>query len=340
VDNNVTASPLTAAPKKPSRRRRWLRRIGVLLALGFVLLNLIAYLQARAMTRFATSGEPLQALVGRPWYERWWVAATGVQVPRPENHSTPAALGLPYETRLLPLPGGEQLEDWWIPRERSRGIVLMLPGYAQPKESLLAPAATVRGWGYSSFLLDFRGAGGSSGADTTLGLREAQDVLAAARYIEAQWPGQPLIVYGLSMGGTAALRAVALEGLRPAALIVEGPFDRLLTTVRHRFTALGLPAFPSAELLLFWGGQQMGYDGFAHNPVEYAPRVECPVLILYGQRDPWLRPEEIDAVARAMGGPVEVVAVPGAGHEMPFAMGASELWAVHVRPFLERAGTP
>jgi alpha-beta hydrolase superfamily lysophospholipase len=61
-------------------------------------------------------------------------------------------------------------------------------------------------------------------------MREAEDVAAAFVYARESWPGQPIVLYGVSMGSAAILRAVAVEGVRPAGLILEGAFDRLLTT--------------------------------------------------------------------------------------------------------------
>ena len=43
-------------------------------------------------------------------------------------------------------------------------------------------------------------------------------------------------------------------GVRADAVVLECPFDRLLTTVEHRFELMGVPAFPLARLLTFWGG--------------------------------------------------------------------------------------
>ncbi|NJR40440.1 MAG: hypothetical protein HC781_18420 [Leptolyngbyaceae cyanobacterium CSU_1_4] len=85
-----------------------------------------------------------------------------------------------------------------------------------------------------------------------------------------------MILYGASMGAVAVMRAVAIEKIEPVALILESPFDRLLNTVRHRFEVMGIPSFPSAELIVFWGGVQLGIDGFNHNPVDYARSIDCP----------------------------------------------------------------
>jgi hypothetical protein len=69
-------------------------------------------------------------------------------------------------------------------------------------------------------------------------------------------------------------------------VILEAVFDTMLNTVRHRFHAMGIPAFPSAQLLVFWGGRQWGFDGFAHNPVQYAASLNCPSLFMHGANDP------------------------------------------------------
>jgi alpha-beta hydrolase superfamily lysophospholipase len=48
---------------------------------------------------------------------------------------------------------------------------------------------------------------------------------------------------------------------------------------------MGLPTFPAAQLLVFWGGVQQGFNGFRHNPAEYARSVKCPVLMMHGEHD-------------------------------------------------------
>lgn len=85
---------------------------------------------------------------------------------------------------------------------------------------------------------------------------------------------------------------MARNGIKPDAVILEAVFDTMLHTVEHRFGAMGVPAFPNAELLLFWGGVQGGFNGFDHNPVEYAGSLSCPALFMHGGLDPSSRMEE------------------------------------------------
>jgi pimeloyl-ACP methyl ester carboxylesterase len=42
--------------------------------------------------------------------------------------------------------------------------------------------------------------------------------------------------------------------------------------------------------------------------------VKSPALVVWGEEDPYLPPRFADAYAAALGGPVEVLRVPGAGH--------------------------
>jgi len=189
--------------------------------------------------------------------------------------------------------------------------------------------------GYDTLLVDFRGAGGSSGSDTTLGVREAEDVAHSVAYAERTWPGRHIILYGVSMGAAAVLRAIAIEDVKPNAVILESPFDSLLGAVGNRFHAMGLPAFPSAELLVFWGSVQQEFDGFTHNPVEYARSVECPALLLHGELDPRVTVEQNALIFERLAGQKQLVSFPGAGHES-LIVDAPEAWKQHVADFLQQ----
>jgi uncharacterized protein len=327
--------PMSARPPNHFRRQRWLQPVLVVLIVIFLALNLIAALQAHAATHFAPEGRSLTEQLAVPLPQKLWAFLKGVKIPRPVNHATPADHYLPFEVRTIPIDADQYLEAWYIPHAAPRGLVIMFAGYAGVKDGLLTPAAHLYQLGFSSLLVDFRGSGGSSGNDTTLGMREAEDVVAAFSYATQQWPEQPLLGYGVSMGGAALMRAVALYALRPRALILEGPFDRLLTTIRHRFDAVGVPSFPAAELLTFWGSVQFGANGFTHNPVEYAKQIACPTLLMHGERDPWITADEMRSIAGAMPVLPHLLTVPARGHEMPFVYGAPELWVSTVREFLD-----
>jgi len=117
---------------------------------------------------------------------------------------------------------------------------------------------------------------------------------------------------------------------------VEAVFDKMLNTVGHRFGAMGLPAFPGAQLLVFWGGIQAGFNGFAHNPVDYAAGVRCPILFLHGDDDPRARLEEARRVFAAVPGPKRFKEFPTLGHE-PAVVRFPSQWKETVGGFLKAA---
>ncbi|MEO8287705.1 MAG: alpha/beta hydrolase [Chloroflexota bacterium] len=316
------------------QRVRGVRWFLLALLIGVLALNCVAWMQAWAMTHYAPAGVRTPKPEEMSFGEKIGAVLTGVTVPRPQNEHTPSDVGLLYETNTIPAGNeGETIEGWYVPGEVASAIVLMFTGYGESKESLLTEAAALHGLGYDLLLVDFRGAGGSTGATTTLGVREADDVAIATDYAQSEWPNRKIVLYGISMGAAAILRAMAVGGVQPDAVIIESPFDRLLSTVGNRFNAMGLPSFPASELLVFWGSVQLGFNGFSNNPADYARSVQCPALILHGEQDPRVTVEQSNTIYNALGGYKEHVEFAGAGHESLVAT-APDLWEEKVGQFL------
>jgi uncharacterized protein len=321
--------PRTTSLGAAPRPRRWTRRVVVGLAGATIIINALAWSHARAFTTFdADATSRVVAPQELSFGGRLSVLAFGARRPRPRNGRTPAR---PFETHLLRARDGVQLEAWRLPHPAPRAVVVCGHGYGGAKAALLGVADDLHALGLDVVLLDFRGSGGSAGDHTTIGVEEAMDVAAAAALARALVPGRPLLLHGVSMGAVAALRAVAVEGVVADGLILEAPFDRLLTTVEHRFEAMRVPPWPFARLLLFWGGVQRGFDPFAHDAVEYARAVRCPALVLGGGDDPWVRPDELRAVADALG--AEASIFEGVRHE-PLRERRPEAWRAQVSAFV------
>ncbi len=325
----------------PKRCLRWIWRhrklsLGLCLLVGLILLNLVAYMHAHAMTHFTVSGNRTQNPEDLSTWQKVKVLLGGVNIPRPVNDTDPGRVGLPFEVRHLRTHDSFNLEGWYIPppEPAARGLVALFHGYSASKATLLREARAFHDLGYMTFLIDFRGSGGSDGNDTTIGVAEAEDVASTYEYVRAQWPGQPVVLFGQSMGSAAILRAVAVQGVRPDALVLESPFDRLLSTVQNRFHSMGLPAFPLAHLLVFWGGVQHGFNGFQHNPVDYAAHVSCPTLLLHGRRDVRVTPAQMQTIFEHLGGDKRLEVFENVGHSSYVAV-EPETWRQRVRTFLD-----
>jgi pimeloyl-ACP methyl ester carboxylesterase len=315
----------------------WCKALLLTLLAAGLAVNGIAWMQARAMTHYVEGGERTTRPEKLSLAEKVGVVLTGARLPRPVNTQTPEKIGFAYETHQIEISNEEKLEAWFVPVASPRGIVLLFPPYGGSKQSLLAPSKILHDLNYELLLVDFRGVGGSSGSDTTLGVREAKDVAQAVAYAQQHWSGRPIVLYGASMGAAAVMRAIAQERVSPTAIILESPFDRLLSTVRHRFEVMGIPSFPAAELIVGWGGWQQHIDGFTHNPIEYAKEIRCPTLLMYGKADQRVTLQEVKSIFDQLPQQKQFAVFSGVGHGS-LATDNPLQWKQKVQSFLQIKG--
>lgn len=179
--------------------------MGVLLVGGFLAVNAVAWVHARATSRFVRSGERTASPEKLGARAKARVLLTGVTLLRPENRRTPKDVGLAFHTVKFAGAKGIQLEAWFVPVSATTPnvIALIFHGYGASKESLLAQAVELHALGWDTLLVDFHGSGGSAGDTTSMGWHEAEDVAAAfalatnlagasrACSTASRWAGQP-----------------------------------------------------------------------------------------------------------------------------------------------------
>lgn len=297
------------------------RRLGAIAISSLAIVNLAAYLGAYVMTHTHLEG------------------ASGLSLQRPTSSKLPSDFGLKYTTIRLPIGTDEWLETWSIPATTAtaKGTVLLFPGHLSSKgKELIAVAKVFHRWGYDCLLVDYRGIGGSSGETTTLGAKEAKDVAIAMQYIRQKQPKSSITLYGLSMGSASILTAIAQEQISPDAIVLELPYARLTNALGSRVRKnTRFPTFPTTELLVFWGGVQHGFNGFTHNPVDFARLVKCPTLIMNGKLDPWTSQSEIDEIFNNIKTDKQLVTFDRAKHDLLISIDR-HLWEKSVERFLDR----
>lgn len=320
------------------QRSRWIRRLLAGAALAFALFNAVAWNHARSFLFFSPGGEKTRKAEALSPLEKLGVLVTGVHNPRPRLSRTPGNLGLTFESHEVAQQGGVRLSIWHLPVTDSRGLVLLFHGYTGTKSDLLDPAKVFHDLGFSTILTDFRGSGDSSESYTTVGFVEAEDVAAVCAFAASglREPPARTVLYGVSMGAAALMRAVALGKAKPERILVEVVFDRLITTTRRRFDLMRVPSWPAAEALLFWAGCQADLDPWAHDPVEYAKKITIPALVLHAEKDPRATLEQGQAVHAALAGPRTLVVFEKAEHQS-LVRADPEKWKREVAAFLEPA---
>lgn len=310
------------------KKTRTIKRIWYTLLALFLLINGIAAMHAWKFTHFSRYGRGKTKdpdRISTP--EKLRVLLSGISNPRPENKATPAT---PYTT--LRLQSNKTIECWHMDRDSARGTVLLFHGYSGCKSDLLQQAAVFLKSGYRVLLTDFMGSGGSDGEQTTLGYREAEEVKTCYDHIRQRESGQ-IYLYGVSMGAAAILKAIRDYPIDPAGIILECPYGSMYQAVSARFRIMGLPDFPMAQLLVFWGGLENGFWAWSLKPSEYARSVHCPALLLYGAQDNKVSLREIDAVFSNLQGRKTKCIYPLAGHEN-YLDRYRDQWTADVRRFL------
>ncbi len=318
-----------------NKSKQWGFVILAAVVVAFIVLNVLAYNHAYAMMHFTSGGTRTAKPEKLTAWQRLKVLIQGVNVPRPVSIRSPAELNPEYRGLSIRTQDGVTLGGWYVDHGDKTPLVILFHGYGAEKSSLQQEATTFLQLGMSVLLVDFRGAGESSESYTTIGVREADDVAAVMNYVHHALSHSSVILYGQSMGAVAILRAIYKDGIQPDAVIVEAVFDTMLNTVRHRFESMGIPSFPGAELLAFWGGVQVGVNCFAHDPVIYAKSLRCPALFMHGTDDPRARIWEGRRVYGAVPGIKQFKEFPAIGHESYLSRYPVE-WMSAVGTFLKR----
>lgn len=235
----------------------------------------------------------------------------------PDPPDSPANHDLPGEEAQFPSRDGLSLGGWWIPAAGdARGTVVLCSGQNGSLDKDIPQAVPLQRAGFNVLLFDFRAHGRSQGDLVTLGALEQADLFGALDYLERQRGIRRAGVLGFSMGaGVATL--VAAQDARVAALVVDGAFPRLAGLLQGYLRLRGVPgplAGGFAQVVLWMAALRARYEIHRANPIALAGRISAPVLFIHGERDPFVRTDEVRALAACVAGPVEVWSLADCGH--------------------------
>ena len=288
----------------------------------------MAYNHAYKFTHFTkTEGERIKP-ENLSFISKIKVLFLGVDNFRPVNTEQPEQ---PFETTLI--QSRQSLECWLKKEKNSPGIVVLFHGYSGSKSGNISYGKAFNKMGYTTLLVDFMGSGGSEGNQTTIGFKESQDVKAVFDYIQKTFPNEEIILFGTSMGAVAIMKAVADYAIQPNKIILECPFGTMRKTVQKRFEAMNVPTFPFADMLLFYGGIQNGFNAYRHQPIEYAKAIKTPVLLLYGKKDERVTLAETNDIFESLNGEKKLVILKNSAHQN-YLTNDENIWLEAVEAFL------
>jgi len=250
----------------------------------------------------------------------------------------PESVGITnYRTVSFVAPDGVRLRGWYAPPGNG-AVIILVHGLGANRAQLLDDAGILYAHGYGVLLYDSRNCGESEGTLTTLGLQEVNDVEGAVAFILAESEEEkPRIgLLGHSMGGATVLMAGA-RNERVRAVIAQSTYTSLEENIGSSLQQLtGLPPFPFAPLVVYFGEQQSGMEIGQVKPIEVigelSPRA---VLLVHGALDELVAVSNVHALYAAAGEPRELYVIANAGHGGLPQAGAEE-YERRVVGFLEQ----
>ena len=217
-----------------------------------------------------------------------------------------------------------RLTAHYIPPEgEMRGIFLMVHGFRSCGFHDFSGAVhDISKLGFGCMVIDQRAHCLSGGDTVCFGAMERYDVIRWAELIEREFPGAPVILDGISMGGATVMAAAGLDLPANVRGIIA---DCGYTSMRAIFnevirTKFHLPSFPLVDLASLYCRHRNGFDFDTIQSAETLARAKVPVLLAHGMKDdlvPYSMAEEIYAAVKDKID-VELVTSPEAGHGLTY----------------------
>ncbi len=149
-----------------------------------------------------------------------------------EEPVNPSQYLLPSVDVVWPDGDGAEVTAWWIPGLKGAPAVLLVPGLSMSKSDALSLALPLHNEGFHLLVYESRGSGEARRGASSLGLREADDMLAALRFMSSQVgvDTKSLGIWGVDVEARAALQAAAsVPEVR--AIVADGAYENLLDFV-------------------------------------------------------------------------------------------------------------
>lgn len=259
------------------------------------------------------------------------VVAIGGCAPRVQPPGT--ANGPPQlaSTAMVATDGRRIPIQTWLPRGRSKAIIIGLHGMNDYANGFALPAERWRDFGIATIAYDQRGFGRTRFRGIWPGVRQLErDFATMVRLVRQRFPRTPVYAVGVSMGGGVILSAMdrpdapAVDGI---VLVAPAVWSRASMPLLYRsaltlaaytipgaeLSASGLDRLPSDNIALL---RKMGKDphmikgarvdaifGVANlmdSASAAAARVRVPTLLLYGERDEIIPRKPIQRIIKAL----------------------------------------
>lgn len=202
--------------------------------------------------------------------------------PTERQYFIPTQFKLVYHEHFFKSQDGTKLHSWFLPAATSpaKGTIILFHGNAQNLSSHFLNLAWTVKQGFNLFIFDYRGYGQSKGRPSQSGLNmDSLAALAYAHKLNAENGNGKFIVYGQSLGGVVAMRALSdYEQIDDVDLVVQdSTFSSYIEIAWEKLTGHWIlyPFTPLAFLAV-------SDDYSSHRKLATMKR---PTLVIVGEKD-------------------------------------------------------
>jgi hypothetical protein len=208
---------------------------------------------------------------------------------------TPTDLGLDFESVSLRTADGLTLSAWYLPSPCPKHSLLYCHGNGGDIRDWVRAAAPFVKEGISVLVFDYRGYGGSEGIPSERGLSVNGETAWQWLVTRSEKEEIPTSILGKSLGTSVAAHIAAQY--QPTGLVLDSAFTSMQAVITNLVP--WLPGFTVPKL---------------HDSLSRVPQIECPTLVIHGDRDQLVPLVQGQRVYQALEGPKAMRIVRGAGH--------------------------
>lgn len=207
----------------------------------------------------------------------------------------PSDFGVEAERFSLTTEDGLKLAAWRVDAENPHATVVFASGFHSPSvTTFFGHAKMLQEAGYSSVLVELRARGESEGDMLGVGTTEYLDIRAAAFSIREREADMPVVAFGFSMGGTAAINAVGETPEIDALIAVSAAssWPDMLTDLLHQRGIPKIACVVEKPFVWLTMGIRYGFHNLRINPLDEIGKLNGRPALLMHSRDDRIVPFE------------------------------------------------
>ncbi|MFQ6113240.1 MAG: alpha/beta hydrolase [bacterium] len=231
----------------------------------------------------------------------WYMARSSLVPTKTPKTETPQDYHIAYEDFTVERDG-IRLKAWFIPapqellrKTRKAPTIVLTHGWGRSAQQMLPYAQFLHKAGFHLILYDVRGHGDSDPVEFVTISRIVADLDSMIDYAvnRPEVDSRAVGLFGHSMGAAASILQAGRDSRVRAVASSSGFADFAdLTTQMLRWRRL--PAFPFRFLIQKFWEKRAGVALSSVNPIEQIKNVSVPVLLLHGDQDRVVTPDQLE----------------------------------------------